>query len=52
MLIFQKCKYTDLTIDAQVPEDLTEEDSEAITLTEPLRFKAANITGNGNVKWE
>ena len=36
---------TDLTIDAQVPEDLTEEDSEAIMLTEPLRFKAANITG-------
>ena len=36
---------TDLTIDAQVPEDLTEEDSEAITLTEPLRFKVANITG-------
>ena len=36
---------TDLTIDAQVPEDLTEEDSEAITLTEPLRFKVVNITG-------
>ena len=36
---------TDLTIDAQVPEDLTEEDSEAITLTEPLRFKVTNITG-------
>ena len=28
---------TDLTIDAQIPEDLIKNDSEAITLTEPFR---------------
>ena len=36
---------TDLTIDAQIPEDLIEKDFEAITLTEPLRLKMANNTG-------
>ena len=39
MHIFPKMQITDLAIDVPIPKDLTEKDTEAITLTESLRFK-------------